>query len=164
MNTVTCVVVHATRKWRVLIQMTGFIITLVTISLNHIYIQVIERYHWFTHVIIYCYKHIRPLHNLQFLCRIFTRRLLVTHLSKGVYSACVARWLTLHRSESEFESHCDWRSVSLSVLVSSPVRGSWPDISYYLTVTVFFLGRRPLWRESGSVFTPQVNPQLTFVA
>jgi hypothetical protein len=44
--------------------------------------------------------------------------------------------------ESESESHCDWRSVSLSVLVSSPVRGSWPDItsSYCLTISVLSLG------------------------
>jgi hypothetical protein len=46
----------------------------------------------------------------------------------------------LNISESESESHCDWRSVSLSVLVSSPVRGSWPDISYCLTISVLSLG------------------------
>jgi hypothetical protein len=33
-------------------------------------------------------------------------------------------------SESESESLCDWQSVSLSVLVSSPVWGSWPDIHF----------------------------------
>jgi hypothetical protein len=54
--------------------------------------------------------------------------------------------------ESESESHCDWGSVSLSVLVSSPVRGSWPDICYCLTISVLSLGGRPLWREGGSVF------------
>jgi hypothetical protein len=43
----------------------------------------------------------------------------------------------------ESESHCDWRSVSLSVLVSSPVWGSWPDINYCLTVTVLSLGGAP---------------------
>jgi hypothetical protein len=46
-------------------------------------------------------------------------------------------------NESESESHCDWRSVSLSVLVSSPVRGSWPDISYFLTISVLSLGVAP---------------------
>jgi hypothetical protein len=55
-------------------------------------------------------------------------------------------------SSPESESHCDWRSVSLSVFVSSPVRGSWPDISYCLTVTVLSLGGRPLWREGGLSF------------
>jgi hypothetical protein len=54
-------------------------------------------------------------------------------------------------TESESESHCYWRIVSLFVLVSSPVRGSWPDISYCLTVTVLSLGGRPLWREGGSI-------------
>jgi hypothetical protein len=32
------------------------------------------------------------------------------------------------KSKSKSKSHCDWRSVSLSVLVSSPVWGAWPDI------------------------------------
>jgi hypothetical protein len=44
-----------------------------------------------------------------------------------------------------------WRSVSLSVLASSPVRGSWPDINYCLTVTFLSLGGRPLWREGAVV-------------
>jgi hypothetical protein len=52
---------------------------------------------------------------------------------------------------SESESHCVWWSVNLSVLVSKPVWGSWPDISYSLTVTVMSFGGRPLWWEDGSV-------------
>jgi hypothetical protein len=52
---------------------------------------------------------------------------------------------------SESESHCDWRSVTQSVLGSSPDWGSWPDIFYCLTVTVLSLGGRPLWREDVSV-------------
>jgi hypothetical protein len=43
-------------------------------------------------------------------------------------------------SQSESESNCGWLSVCLSVLVSSPVLGSWPDISYCLTVTVLSFG------------------------
>jgi hypothetical protein len=35
--------------------------------------------------------------------------------------------------------HCDWRSVSQWVLVSSQIWGSWPDIYYCLTVLIFFL-------------------------
>jgi hypothetical protein len=54
-------------------------------------------------------------------------------------------------SQSESESHCDWRPVRLSILVPSPVWGSWPDTSYCLTGTVLSLGGRPLWREDGSV-------------
>jgi hypothetical protein len=46
-------------------------------------------------------------------------------------------------SQSQRESHCDWQSVSQSVsqsvLVSSPIWGSWPDIYYFLTVTALFL-------------------------
>jgi hypothetical protein len=52
---------------------------------------------------------------------------------------------------SESESLYDWRSVSPSVLMSGPLRGSWPDISYCLTVTVLSFGGRPLWREGASV-------------
>jgi hypothetical protein len=40
---------------------------------------------------------------------------------------CVSEWLNYDR-----------RSVGLSVLVSSPMWGSRPDINYYLTVTVFY--------------------------
>jgi hypothetical protein len=60
-------------------------------------------------------------------------------------------------SQSESESHCDWRSVNLSVLVSSPVWGLWPDINYCLTVTVLSLGGRSLWREDGSVVCQSVS-------
>jgi hypothetical protein len=51
----------------------------------------------------------------------------------------------------ESESHCDWRSISLSVLVSSPVRGSWPDIDSCLKVAVLSYMGPLLWREVGSV-------------
>jgi hypothetical protein len=64
-------------------------------------------------------------------------------------------------SESESESHCDWRSVSLSDLVSSPVRGSWPDISYCLTISVLSLGGRPLWRKGGSVSCQSLSAVLS---
>jgi hypothetical protein len=50
---------------------------------------------------------------------------------------------------SKSESHCDWRSVSLSVMVSSPVRGSWPDNSYWFDLG----GVRPLWREGGGALS-----------
>jgi hypothetical protein len=42
---------------------------------------------------------------------------------------------------SQSESLYDWRSFSLSVLVSSPVLGPWPDICYCLTITVLSFGR-----------------------
>jgi hypothetical protein len=43
--------------------------------------------------------------------------------SSYVTSSLRRRWV-----QSESESLYDWQSVSLSVLVSSPVWGSWPDI------------------------------------
>jgi hypothetical protein len=61
------------------------------------------------------------------------------------------------QSQSESDSHSDWRSVSLSVLVSSPFWGSWQDINYRLTVTDLSLGGRPLWREDGSVVCQSVS-------
>jgi hypothetical protein len=69
-----------------------------------------------------------------------------------------ATWLpTAESTNSQSQSHCDWRSVSLSVLVSSPVWGSWPDINYCLTVLVLSLGGRPLWRQDGSVVCQSVS-------
>jgi hypothetical protein len=77
-------------------------------------------------------------------------------------SASVVRWLTLHSwtlksLTTEFfdewiewrlsyecfrwksKSHCDWQSVSQSGLVSSPIWGSWPVISYCVIVSVLSL-------------------------
>jgi hypothetical protein len=57
----------------------------------------------------------------------------------GVHLALFADDTCLYatdRSQGQSESHCDWQSVSLSVLVSGPVRGSWPDIYLFLKVTV----------------------------
>jgi hypothetical protein len=48
----------------------------------------------------------------------------------------------IHCSNCQFSTGCqvrsvyDWRSVSRSVLVSSPIWGSWPDINYIEKVTV----------------------------
>jgi hypothetical protein len=44
-----------------------------------------------------------------------------------------------YKSKSKLKSHCDFRSVSQFVLVSSCIWSSWPDIYYCLTVTVLFL-------------------------
>jgi hypothetical protein len=65
--------------------------------------------------------------------------------------------------KSKSKSLYDWRSVSLSVLVSSPVRGSWPDISYRLTVSVLSWGGRPLWWEGGSVLCQSVGSNESIV-
>jgi hypothetical protein len=47
--------------------------------------------------------------------------------------------LTMTTLKSKSKSHYNWESLSQSVLVSSPIWGSWPDISYCLTVTVLSL-------------------------
>jgi hypothetical protein len=44
----------------------------------------------------------------------------------------VASYVSDALASSESESPCDWRSVSRSVLVSSPVWGSWPDIYLFI--------------------------------
>jgi hypothetical protein len=46
-------------------------------------------------------------------------------------------------SESESELRYNWRSVSLSVLVSSPVWGSWPDICLLFDSYCIVHGRAP---------------------
>jgi hypothetical protein len=46
-------------------------------------------------------------------------------------------------SKSKSKSHYDWRSVSLSVLVSSPVWGSWPDICSLFDSYCLVHGRAP---------------------
>jgi hypothetical protein len=45
--------------------------------------------------------------------------------------------------EPQLDSRYDRRSVGQSVLVSSPIWGSWPDINYCLTVTVLSISGAP---------------------
>jgi hypothetical protein len=54
--------------------------------------------------------------------------------SSSLLTASTLKWLFL----CQVKSHCDWRSVSQSVslLVPSPIWGSWPDIYNFLTVMV----------------------------
>jgi hypothetical protein len=54
-----------------------------------------------------------------------------------VLSTAEPLWTSLPIVEKS-KSHCDWRSENQSVLVSSPIWGSRPDIYYCLTVTVLF--------------------------
>jgi hypothetical protein len=57
----------------------------------------------------------------------------------------------MRHGPSKSKSHCDWQSVSQSVLVSSPI---WAHGQIFMTLWQFrscFVGR-PLWRENGSVF------------
>jgi hypothetical protein len=61
--------------------------------------------------------------------------------------------------KSESKSHCDWRSVSQYVLVSSPIWGSLADICYCLTVTVLFL-LGPLSDERKGLFCICCGPLL----
>jgi hypothetical protein len=50
------------------------------------------------------------------------------------------------------KSHYDWRPVGQCVLVSSPVWGSWPDVSYFLTVTVLSISGAHSYERSGLSF------------
>jgi hypothetical protein len=58
----------------------------------------------------------------------------------------------LEQVSSESESRYDGRSVGQSVLVSNPIWGSWPDINYSLTVTVFSVSGAPSDERSGLSF------------
>jgi hypothetical protein len=53
--------------------------------------------------------------------------LLITTPLPSSYPGRLAPPNATNSSQSESESLYDWQSVSLSVLVSSPVWGSWPD-------------------------------------
>jgi hypothetical protein len=50
------------------------------------------------------------------------------------------------------ESRYDRRSVGHSILVSSPIWGSWSDINYYLTNTVLSMSGAPSDERSGLSF------------
>jgi hypothetical protein len=58
------------------------------------------------------------------------RRLLRLAGWQWMYSTQPPNGFWVHLSESESESLYDWQSVSPSVLVSSPVLGSWPGICF----------------------------------
>jgi hypothetical protein len=50
------------------------------------------------------------------------------------YAAEMCSGAMIHKSKSK--SCCNWRSVSLSVLVSSPSCSSWPDVFFFVKVAV----------------------------
>jgi hypothetical protein len=54
-------------------------------------------------------------------------------------------------SKSKSKSHCDWRSVSQYVLVSSPNMGHLTRDFFFWKLRSCLLLGRPLWREVGSV-------------
>jgi hypothetical protein len=65
-----------------------------------------------------------------------------------------SRVLSTTAWRSQSKSHCDWQSVSLSVLVSYPIWGIWPEICFFIFILRKLqscLCGRPLWREVGSV-------------
>jgi hypothetical protein len=62
----------------------------------------------------------------------------------------ISNWLCFKSSQSHIV--VDGQTVSQSVLASSPIWSSWPDIYYCLTVTVLYFVGLPLWREGGSIF------------
>jgi hypothetical protein len=49
-------------------------------------------------------------------------------------------------------SEYDQRSVGQSVLVLSPIQGSWPDINYSVTITVLSMAGAPSDERSGLSF------------
>jgi hypothetical protein len=76
-------------------------------------------------------------HFFSFHCQLVNTPQLNTQLLNSLTTALKDDCLTNESFwKSKSKSHCDWQSVSQSVLVSSPIWGSWPDIYYCLTVTV----------------------------
>jgi hypothetical protein len=131
---------------------------------------------WFTHVIIRCYALISLLHNFELLCRVFT------NLSKGDYSAFVARWLTLHSWTLNWIIIWIWNHLELNwtqlfrikVKVNVTMRltvgesvclGVEPHMGY-MTSYLFLFDRyglafveRSLCREDGSIFLYAAGPR-----
>jgi hypothetical protein len=68
-----------------------------------------------------------------------------------LYSSVLIVPIRSELSQSQGHIAADGQSVSLSVLVSSPARGSWPDIHSWLKSYSPVRMGRPLWREVGSV-------------
>jgi hypothetical protein len=77
--------------------------------------------------------------------------------NKTCFSWCQLIYSYNSKSKSNSKSLYDLRSVIPSVLVSSPVWGSWPDINYCLSLSVLSWGGRPLWREGGSVLCQSLS-------
>jgi hypothetical protein len=92
------------------------------------------------------------LHNNSFLAiipklPIPKTRLNSTALLPSSYSGRLASQSTANSFQVKSKSHCDWRSDSQYVLVSSPIWNSWPDI--FITVWQLrscFCGAPPLTR------------------
>jgi hypothetical protein len=157
---VTYRVVHATNKtdsssddWIYELLCTHSLLRLNTgnTALSMIY----TRYNSLSHT------HISPLHNLQFLCRVFT------NLSKGDYSAYVARWLTLHRwnlnwlpiwiwndpeAEAEAEAYCRQPAGTLSPVLG-PRWDPWPYICSMSRPLFFSFRWSSLLIKEGLVFS-----------
>jgi hypothetical protein len=85
---------------------------------------------------------------------------------RSVTSICRLRsgHTALTHSQSESESHCNWRSVSLSVMMSSPVRGSWPDIYSSVKVTVLSIRGALSDERSGLSFVSHSHWFLSIVS
>jgi hypothetical protein len=62
----------------------------------------------------------------------------LTHCCRARVTLRLAVCCQSVRLSVESKSHCDWRSVSQQVLVSSTMWSSWPDIYYPLTATALF--------------------------
>jgi hypothetical protein len=75
----------------------------------------------------------------------------------GHTSSWLGTYIIKHRDisperECVSESRYDRRSIGQSVLVLSPILGSWPDINYYLTITVLSMSGAPSNERSGLSF------------
>jgi hypothetical protein len=81
------------------------------------------------------------------------------HVIDKFYFLHYTQVLCQYRVPVKSKSHCDWRSVSRSVLVSYPIWGIWPAICFFILILRKLqscLWGRPLWREVGSVVCQSV--------
>jgi hypothetical protein len=93
-----------------------------------------------------------------YILRFETSLFVASYNSQG-YGGGIRPLLHTRLVQAKSKSHCDWPSVSLSVLVSIPGWGSWPDVSSCLKVTVLSMWGALSDERSGLSFTIPAGPR-----
>jgi hypothetical protein len=134
---------------------SGFQTVDVTSPVNMQYVSLIRfkgLWRWLTNKILLC---LDIIHRLVFTKKSTTFRRLE---SVSVFRWHLLRWaqsielVPIYGHQQQSESRCDLRSVGQSVLVSSPIWGSLPEVKYCLTVRVFLKSGAPSDEGSGLSF------------
>jgi hypothetical protein len=85
--------------------------------------------------------------DFEYFCKLFCFLCKYINVAHFFWMWLVCSVLWCYISESESESRYNWRSVSRSVLVLSPLWGSWPDIYSFRKLQSCLYGAPSLTRE-----------------